>query len=135
MDKLIEAGPDLDARVAHMVMGWMVGPLSTHGPRCGEYVPHLVVFTEFGKVHLELHRPLNNEVQGWSYGELWRPSKDIAAAWEVLEKLPTLCVLERIPGGWSVYRGHCDYEDGISCGDADTLPLAICLAALKVVNA
>lgn len=58
-------------------------------------------------------------------------STDIAAAWEVVERVDDVFVLAGFPGapiGWSA-TFSVDFE-----ASADTAPMAICLAALKSVG-
>lgn len=72
-------------------------------------------------------------------------SSDIAAAWEVVEKLkarlceePDTLALEYRGGTWQAGFKYFSHEDGWDYGDnagkADTAPLAICLAALKAAG-
>ena len=109
----MEAGPELDALVAERVMGW------TRNDKGFWFKP--------GKRH------------NWNHDGLDPPpySTDIAAAWEVVEKIKSL------PAGIDILvRANCvaidlhmfDMADGlvkdIEAGDATTAPLAICRAAL-----
>lgn len=74
--------------------------------------------------------------KGWSNGfdifpVDWSPSRDIRAAWEVVEKLQGGLRFElrrRPDGGFWAYFG-----EELSA-EADTAPHAICLAALKAVG-
>lgn len=105
----MKPGRELDALVARDVMGWEV-----RGPHSGPWVilrgypeyPHLTDKT-------------------------WRPSTDIADAWEVVEKLAdgtrTVHVWKPRNYGWGCSIGH-------SHGEAYTAPHAICLAALRAVG-
>ena len=80
---------------------------------------------------------------GWFSIDDWRPSTDIAAAWEVVEKLSSencfhsLCVyyLSSEDNGLDkVYLMDFDYchsDADAHEAEADTAPMAICLAALK----
>lgn len=66
----------------------------------------------------------------------WAPSTDIAAAWELVEKLKDILkgefCLSFVNSEWTVYRDwHTDSEP---LGWAQTAPHAICLAALNVVG-
>lgn len=60
-------------------------------------------------------------------------STDIAAAWEVVEKINLLgergWLRKESGGGWEYYEYEYDFEPVIT---ADTAPMAICLAALKL---
>lgn len=66
-----------------------------------------------------------------------RYSKDIAAAWLVIEKLEQdgfQISLNNFTPYWHVVMTKNMGVDGFGCGQADTAPLAICLAALKAVG-
>ena len=111
IDKM-EAGPEMDARVATDIMKWTA-----------ERKP--------GLPHLWL--PPGHFISGW------QPSKDISAAWLVVEKMREL--------GWNLEIGvsfHdantyavCCWKDPIYDDEhyiADTAPVAICRAALKAME-
>lgn len=110
IDKL-EAGPELDALVAEKVMGWNVHFVE----------PELRNGREHWRdpVHNTLYLPSQ-----------WCPSGDIAAAWEVVEKV--------VPGpqGFNLYLSSA-WQASFAGGTAvaRTAPLAICRAALKAVGA
>jgi len=63
-------------------------------------------------------------------------STDIAAVWQVLEKLGLVCIIGFNPedrgGTWDCSFGLKLTEDNPTLVYADTAPEAICLAALKV---
>lgn len=112
----------------------------------------------------ELDRLIAENVMGWyklptmwckganSYAaeSNWSPSTDIAAAWEVVEKLDTgprhawFMILERrISVNTFPRMFRCRFTNGITAPAyaveqvqawADQAPLAICLAALKVIE-
>ncbi len=115
---MTEAGPELNAEIAEKVMGWTRGTRSTFsGP-----VPCWLDKQQ------QVHR-LD-----------WNPSTDIAAAWEVLDKMRDM-----LPGGevmvfWKDECWNCTdqiaeaAEPGDLWEQADTASLAICLAALRAVN-
>lgn len=120
----LEAGPELDALVAEKVMGWTL-LTKAHGKLMGEV-------DKDGVLRMWCDGPaIKRNVLDWS------PSREIAAAWEVVEKLrldPRHRALSVIPTtfGYQVVSqlGH--------QADAETAPLAICraaLAALKAVGA
>ena len=132
----LPAGPDLDALVAEKVMGWTLGdPHWIHG-----YMMHGMV---------EVRTWLGSETEDGAKSEGWSPSTNIAAAWEVVEKLSQSGVdfyLERDPYGRTHWARFNDTTQGTynkeGCedkrlGDADapTAPLAICRAALKAIHA
>lgn len=115
---------ELDALVAEKVMGW----------EC------TIKMNELGEEYTEWSNGKGGHLSDW--GELRmtdvapKYSTDIAAAWEVVEKLDLLVptrFLVRDVDGWVVanYDEDLRREDGIV---ADTAPRAICLAALKVVG-
>jgi hypothetical protein len=118
----MDAGRELDALVAEKVMGW-----KPHFRNTAFYVKA----EDEGKV-MDHHCMLISE---------WHPSTDIAAAWRVVEHM-----IDHNPfghGWWEMaYRPH-DTNRGATVnfvGDpryveyASTVPLAICLAALKAVG-
>jgi hypothetical protein len=115
----MEAGRELDALIAEKVMGWTV-ELIVNSP-CD-------AFEEW------------RDAQGWRYGP--NPplySTDIAAAWEIAEKLQ-LAVIPDASGGWcaghALFRGPGWYEENVNDWEhADTAPLALCRAALAAVGA
>lgn len=118
----MEAGRDLDALIAEKVMGYRM-------------------------------KPEHNE---WDYFPIpilsWHPSADIAAAWQVVEKLcdrPGVEFMVKLmePSAKKLYgfRWYAAVTVSDSCDQteefdrtytafADTAPLAICLAALKAVE-
>ena len=107
-------GPELAAAVAEKVMGWTAEALQSDMP--GGVTVHAL-----------------------SIPSTWRPDRDIAAAWEVVEKMAA--------DGWTWNLGggvrkrfmltlHDIGKDVVQySGEADTAPRAICLAALKAVEA
>ncbi|MDP9315132.1 MAG: hypothetical protein M3R24_30430, partial [Chloroflexota bacterium] len=106
-----EAGRDLDALVAAKVMGFDADRIiSGGGYRVGNHTPSVI-----------------------SWAHIPQYSTDIAAAWEVVEKLIHLDPLVAIWGyedgsiGW-----YCDFEG--SKAHARTAPHAVCLAALKAIG-
>ena len=56
-------------------------------------------------------------------------SSDIAAAWEVMDKMPQPGIYKR----GSAWRAHSEVATN-AWADAETAPMAICLAALKAVG-
>jgi hypothetical protein len=118
------AGREMDALIAEKVMGWTLGePHEIHG-----WMMH-------GMVTVRDWVGSTNDA-GITHIEKWSPSTDIAAAWEVVEKLgDKFDELERGDGGefWMCVV----YPDGfIPCvARAETAPLAICRAALLAMEA
>jgi hypothetical protein len=85
----------------------------------------------------ELDALVAEKVMGWNF-QRSAFSTDIASAWEVVEKLQaleyTFINLLWDGQGWDIEMGQDGHD--ISCDTyADTFPLAICLAALKAVDA
>jgi hypothetical protein len=105
----MQAGPGLDALIAERVMGWKRG-FDINGSAHGRY------FISGGEVYAN---PVSR---------LWSPSRDMGAAWEVVEKLgPPFEIRQHFKIGdtaWSVRGGE-------FIAYASTAPLAICRAALK----
>lgn len=103
------AGRELDALIAEKVMGW--------------------------KLFVDNKR----EVCAWDTGTSpggfidernFKPSRDIAAAWQVVEKLDNRFILDRTLGQ---YRVRFTAQDSFEV-TAESAPHAICLAALKAVG-
>lgn len=117
----MEPGPEMDALVAERVMGWRQHFRNT------------------------IHWVLEHEARSVGYGRPraifgeWQPSRDIIAAWEVVEKLmqryhwrlstPFEALDQHYAGltplGMTGWNGRPDILAG-----AVTMPLAICRAAL-----
>ena len=121
----LKAGRERDALVARHVMGWS---------RSNDGLGGAWWYDERGNKTI-----YGGGSSGQSTYKEFRPSTDIAAAWEVVEKMrimvsPTLLnrwiagVLKGVTGDGKRY-----YFDGTTA-EADTAPLAICLAALKAVG-
>lgn len=129
----LEAGRELDKLVAEHVMEWRIYE--------GAPAPAWMRETENGLewVGFWPDEP-NEEDYGWSFGLLgtavFMPSTDIAAAWQVVEKLRNDGYSDYHEYGedktpWWLFMkpdGHYDY-----CAEAETDPLAICRAALLAV--
>ncbi len=110
---MMEAGRELDALVAEKVMGWVV-----HHRNTAHYVlPNMKEY----KVEA-----LVNE---------WRPSQNIAAAWQVVEKMHERGEEVYIEYGFSLkakkklYYAWFDQRPG-PIAQGETAPLAICQAAI-----
>jgi hypothetical protein len=120
----LEAGRELDALVAERVMGWVL----TLSPRSIAEADD----EEWWSMPSGLVRHV----------DYWRPSTDIAAAWEVVEKLRDLGFFldisvavdrfdvdmraDRMPSDWWLREGP--------LAEATTAPLAICRAALQAIT-
>jgi hypothetical protein len=107
------AGREMDELVAERVMGWTLEEVTD--PIMHETFMNYVD-TETGR---GMYRP-----------EEWLPSTDIAAAWEVVEKMQggLRFELRRIPSGFWAYFGE------EMSAEANTAPLAISRAALLAVR-
>lgn len=105
------AGPEMDALVAEKVMGWEVHPRNTaHWRRKGDDGCDYRVMGDVGD---------------------WRPSRDIAAAWEVVEKTKHLVPVIRLCGNGLEWMASYTMSGAYSV--AETPMLAIVRAALKAV--
>jgi len=107
-----QAGRELDAKVARFVMGWTKATLSDDvaGPEA--------YWCAGGKAMCLV--------------DSFTPSTSIAAAWEVVVRLAERGIFLRIEPG----KDLCAVRtwDGVIYEDANTAPLAICLAALKAIS-
>lgn len=112
--EMLEAGPALDALVAEKVMGLELTNYNPIGIRKGGWV-----------------LPIPNY------------SNDIAAAWEVVQKLDLLCgavmlrrnldsTVTNYVGTWEVLEIEHELQHVVAVGT--TAPLAICRAALKLME-
>ena len=101
----VAVGPDLDALVAERVMGWREVWIE---PRSGRARGHAASNRIF---------------------DVPPHSTDIAAAWRVVGKLADLTLWEG-GGHWNARFGIDSWDDTMS---GDTVPEAICRAALKAV--
>ena len=163
IDKL-EVGPETDALMAERVMGWhkfnedgipcwcFTRTKATHPDQTDVWLarfPHQATGWTFADLHPE-GAPWG--YQGIAWKGIWRPSQDIAPAWEVVEKLtdkgqcPGLIFDDN--GHWALsLEGAQNVPIGPDPQDiatsfflsadmwCETVPLTICRAALKAVNA
>ena len=113
----LEAGRELDALVAEKVMGWrLLDPPQADQP---SYWATWVMLP---------HREAAKD---------WSPSTNIAAAWEVVERLRangySWMQFTLIADQWDLEMGQGGHD--IGCDTlAPTAPLAICRAALKAAS-
>jgi hypothetical protein len=120
------AGRELDALVAEKVMGWTLCDRVAMG--WGDGPP---VFATGEDPYDDTARPSRQD---------WRPSEDIAAAWEVVENWRNRCNGEGVvllswhSEEWVCELGIWGVESGFRHAPADTAPLAICRAALLAVG-
>lgn len=150
----MEAGPELDALVAERVMEWRAHT-DCFGEESQEQI-HYWCFTRTRETHPEqsdewlaaypsqttewlvYNPPKDRDVPGYvlvlGRKGVFCPSRDIAAAWEVVEKLKhelshwQLCYGDKVWTGW--------YDEGGKTvwSRAETAPLAICCSALKAAE-
>lgn len=109
----MEAGSELDLRIAEEVLGW-----------AGTVVPA---------------RQLSSEHQTIARVEVPPYSTDIESAWKVVDHLEINRIgrleLVRLDWGLNLDLWRATFFPGAFQGRASTAPLAICLAALKAVEA
>jgi hypothetical protein len=116
------AGPELDALIATQVMGWTRATLTDDvtGPE----------------------RWWCSGSTAWFLVDAWKPSTEIHWAWKVVEKLRGQHCCTKLYSDHH-YIWECTLIEEIDdphtgrqslFGQADTAPLAICLAALKTVQ-
>lgn len=120
-----EAGPELNAEVAEKVMGW-TDLFEERHPRTNELVLRGITPN---KLRYRFAIP--------------KFSTNIAAAWEVVKKLPSLGI-DNFQLRWHIgtsgkFVAEAAKTPVVPSGEmfrgvADTAPLTICLAALKAVN-
>lgn len=122
----MEAGRELDALIAEKVMGWTRYTEYVHGP----------LMHGGGMMTLYTGESATRGGRTWSV-DGFKPSVDIAAAWEVLEKIEQEGWHWGIDGGRDgpMTIGFYDKTEGAVCEvSADTVAEAICLAALNAVG-
>lgn len=124
----LPAGRELDALVAERVMGWQLVP-AVNGIESPWW------WDANGPVH-------SMDKSDWRGG--WYPSTNIAAAWEVVERMGAdgwdaeLDQFHNFMHIWDACFRKLDNRDQgqwleLRTGRADAAPLAICRAALKAV--
>ena len=137
----LEAGRELDALIAEKVFGFEVIEVQEVNPLLAGLRRGLkgrkLNKTEMWEC-LETYKKLKNGKYLPHY------STDIAAAWQVVEKLRADCVFANIGpdpsegGGYNCQfhwaEGHDEFDIRLEDAAAPTAPLAICRAALKVVK-
>lgn len=120
----MKPGRELDALVAQHVMKCKVSKILDYGVQ-GDY-----------RYRCDCNGPSpigNPPHAGYSFdNDILEYSSDIAAAWQVVEKLG-LAVAPDDEGGWVSAPGSY-YLDTAKAVNAPTATVAICLAALKVVG-
>lgn len=84
----------------------------------------------------KLKNTLHEDFEGGREAIYWTPpySTEISAAWEVVEKFPAMQLFKYANGlGWDCYW-HAESGPLNVHAQAETAPLAICLAALKALG-
>ncbi len=140
----LKPGQELDELIARDVMGWLPG---LKGAWVDGHNKGRVYFIEkFWDDDVEIKKEiatLGDIFRVANKFKLWQPSRDIASAWTVIDKLKSLNIdkysapsLFSVPMGWSLLM----YEKNDSKSAAwleafgETAPLAICKGALRAVN-
>lgn len=126
------AGRELDVLIAEKVMGWYY----TKHPCPEKLFPHVKPSPSFFPSYFkwtpekeEKHPGIGNGIACPKY------STDISAAWEVVEKINQREIQVIIKNTVDGYNVELKSELNSLCyQDAISAPLAICLAALKVVE-
>ncbi len=108
-------GPELAARVAVEVMGW---PRTQSTEESWGKRPFVAEFTGREGGGINVYAVGNNN---------WRPDRDIAAAWEVVEWMDLQADRK--------VRGRFEFTmEGMWCAPAKEVALEICLAALAAIK-
>lgn len=113
-------GPELDRLIAEKVMGWV------ESGRCWSGEDEAFLYY--------VNTP--DLVDSGELANAWAPSVDIECAWRVAEKLRFCVVPLEVYDSEAASESHGAWAAGVDGQSviADTAPLAICLAALKVVE-
>jgi hypothetical protein len=139
--KALAAGAELNAAVAREVMGWRVVWVRGRdtGYFIGGHYPTRAACQRDCAMRDDNLRPVPRfeTSPGYTNGgpEEWHPSTDIAAAWEVVEKMRSAgwSYMLRDEGGKHHAFFHLGFEAEAADADA-TAPLAICRAALAALR-
>ncbi len=146
----MEAGRELDALIAEKVMGWRWFRFLN---KC-YLIPPRNTETGFDPAHVLSHWDGEGKegtpdlewttLSSYPNFRLRHYSTDIAAAWEVVEKVQAngwtfhvddVGFNNGIEGKWRVLLTEAETGDKHVFADGDTAPHAICLAALKAMSA
>jgi len=139
----LKPGPELDRLVAEKVMGW-IEPADAEMPRVW------LRWEEGEKRYVWagwwIEEPPKDEdgniPSAWllAGNKKWSPSTDIAAAWEVVERLSSRCFIQihnqvaSFMPLWNVSFESREDMKFLGSANAETVPLAICRAALAVME-
>lgn len=121
----LKAGPELDRLIAERVMGWHRGKGSAILTPSTETPDNW--YNEHGKKQAHVYS------DDFACRVAWSPSMNIIAAWEVLDVFRDFSIRQSTPTKQVVLQPTSLYP-GVSA-EAETVPLAICRAALKAVLA
>ena len=116
------AGAEMDSLIAKLIMGY---PYTTKPNSYIAGVINVLGQPICDVVNVGHGCDVFNEV-------VFRPSTDIAHAWEVAEKIGRIAIRET-PSGLSMWMAGFPGSEGLEYIWADTAPLAICRAALLSV--
>ncbi len=132
----LPAGAELDRLVAERVMGWrwhQPPKYDYHGPLPEQGA--VLVPPGFDEKGFEW--PPKGVIPVGFFCSAFNPSTNIAHAWEVVEKMNAAGLWQLLSQDWA-FNWCCGFakagEFGPSGGWCDTAPLAICRAALKMVQ-
>jgi hypothetical protein len=138
----VEAGREMDALIVETVMGGFVDDPDTQSQTDEPWY-----YRRSGRIIRGVAYSIGEVQPGWyerTWDE-WSPSTDIAAAWTIVDQMQLLDEHMLYKGSdslWHVAERYDEYGDDtpsmigsrVTIAVADTAPLAICLAALKVTN-
>jgi len=117
---------ELDAEVAEKVMGWTVEKCQGEPFHYFQKDPykHMGIAQACAEQLKKMYLPVD---------DLWSPSTDIKAAWEVVEKIRERFSIHSPACSMSEtgYKAFFSWEDETYSAVAATAPEAICRAALK----
>jgi hypothetical protein len=108
----LKAGPELDALIAEKVMGWKVKHFLT----------------------INIYEAYDEEENPVILGKEFSPSGNIGDAWQVVERLNWDVKVTKYYDLKPKYQVHIFTYDGVIMEFAETVPLAICKAALRAVK-
>jgi hypothetical protein len=129
------AGREMDAMVAHRVMGWRVSALNTSPHNGGKNEIRGLVDSRIGGGCTIEHPEWETSYYISTKCEIPPYSTEIAAAWMVVEMMRDRFGAEFLFTFNRLGDARAKFTDpvGTNWHVADTAPLAICLAALKAV--
>lgn len=129
----MEAGRELDALIAEKVMGGFVSDPDALSDTSEVWY---WVHTKSGVLRGEPYQLKVKPVWDHQWHQ-WKPSSDIEAAWQVIEKMEDHGWMARIGrdiGEWNCRFVRPEDTAGYVYDSSDTAPHAICLASLKALG-